>query len=735
MKRSDMRYLPVFIALLLLSGSLALFISNGSSGDDHLIAVQLNDIGSVTRNLIAPANETPVAESGPDVSTDQGSAVQFNGSGSTDDGDMVNYTWTFNDTGDVILEGIAPQYTFLDAGLFVITLNVTDDEGLWDTDIMNVTVNDTKPPVADAGENVTVDEGSAVTLNGTGSTDNVGIENYTWTFYDSVEVFLYGPEPVYTFENPGVFSIMLNVTDGADNWDTDTVNITVRDTTEPVAMAGPDREIYPGDKVVFNASGSMDNVGIINFTWSFGYNGSKLFYTSVFEFVFDLAGTYTITLNVTDAGGNWALDTAVVTVLNTSEPRAVIAAVPGTVAVNGSITFDASGSQPGVDSVLESYGWHLSRFGTPIWNLTGDIVNYKFTEWGIYEMSLTITDSANRTDAMSVLILAGDLVNFTDLSAELPGVDPVTVEFGQFIEDHYSGIVRVTWRIQYPDGDNISERTMTVEPSEFDTVAQNYSKTGEYNITLEIETGYGVFEQNEKLTILEEGALNNTPPIIIIGYPPAPVVSGKEFILDASETTDPDGDNMSFRWTRTYGNDTFAIDPSANSPVSQPPGMKMFLTLDKVGVHFFRLTVTDSRGASNSTEINVTVEKDTTDFTPAGHPDSWSPQKWREWNDTWYPNYVDPRKDMDRDGIANYNDPDIDGDGFWDQEELNAGTDPTDPDSKPGKKESKDTNCTMLIVLVVIFVVILILMIAIFTRGRGGSKPGYRPKNEGKDFF
>ncbi|GEM_PF-3145869 len=90
---------------------------------------------------------------------------------------------------------------------------------------------DTEPPVADAGPDQFVYVGETVTFNGSNSTDNVGITNYTWSFYDNSTIFLYGMVVNYTFNNPGVYEVTLNVSDAAGNWDTDTMNVTVNETT------------------------------------------------------------------------------------------------------------------------------------------------------------------------------------------------------------------------------------------------------------------------------------------------------------------------------------------------------------------------------------------------------------------------------------------------------------------------------------------------------------------------
>jgi len=86
---------------------------------------------------------------------------------------------------------------------------------------------DSEKPHSDAGPDKTVDQGALVTFEGSGSSDNVGVDNYTWTFNDGGAQTLYGSEPTYTFNNAGVFVVTLNVTDAAGSWDADTMTVTV----------------------------------------------------------------------------------------------------------------------------------------------------------------------------------------------------------------------------------------------------------------------------------------------------------------------------------------------------------------------------------------------------------------------------------------------------------------------------------------------------------------------------
>jgi hypothetical protein len=93
------------------------------------------------------------------------------------------------------------------------------------------------PPIAEAGDVRLALVGETVVLDGRGSTDDIGIESYAWSFtYNGSLVTLSGPVPVFEFWVPAVYEITLNVTDAAGFFDLDTVNVTV--SGEPIPEFG-----------------------------------------------------------------------------------------------------------------------------------------------------------------------------------------------------------------------------------------------------------------------------------------------------------------------------------------------------------------------------------------------------------------------------------------------------------------------------------------------------------------
>ncbi len=194
-------------------------------------------------------------------------------------------------------------------GTYTFEYRLKNEAGSDDATV-TVTVEDTTPPTADAGADQTVDEDTALTFDGSGSTDNEAIDSYDWEFGDGTEAT--GPTPTHTYADPGTYTVTLTVTDTAGNSDTDTLNVTVRDVTPPTADAGGDRIVKSGQQLDFDGSGSTDNVDVTGYEWDFDDGATDTGETVTHTF--DEAGTYDVSLTVEDDAGNTDTDTATVTV-------------------------------------------------------------------------------------------------------------------------------------------------------------------------------------------------------------------------------------------------------------------------------------------------------------------------------------------------------------------------------------------------------------------------------------
>jgi len=393
--------------------------------------------------------EAPVPDAGSDIFIDQHDRAKFNGTLSTDNYRLERFEWTFMENGvPRKLTGIEPFHKFNSAGIYVVTLNATDNAGNWANDTVTVNVNDTEKPVVDAGIGYYGYQHDTVMFNGSACTDNVGPEVFSWSFiYDGVPREIEGKLAEFKFDNAGQYNFTLNVSDAAGNWATDSSFILIYDITPPSADAGDDVIIGQHETLKLDGSASIDNTGVTVYRWSFTDAGSlKQFSGQEIEYTFHHAGLFEITLNVTDERENWDTDSVFVTVEDTEKPVAM-AGENISLAQGNTVQFNASNSTDNIGIV--SYEW-LFIYNDQSISLTESISDYTFMNIGVYNVTLRVTDANGNKDEIIFT------VNITD------GIAPVAV--GEVAGTAYKdtpfllnasnstdnvGIVSYLWRFQY----------------------------------------------------------------------------------------------------------------------------------------------------------------------------------------------------------------------------------------------------------------------------------------------
>jgi PKD repeat protein len=191
---------------------------------------------------------------------------------------------------------------------------------------------------ANAGVDQTVNEDTQVTLNASKTSPQGQDYTFVWTFNDKEPKTLTGIIATYIFKTPGIYPVTLTVTDSEGNTSTDETIITVKDVTLPVAVITLEgitqgQTIDVGQKITFNGTKSYDpeDGTIQSYSWSFG-DGETSSSPSV-SHQYDKAGTYTVTLNATDArGNNKNSATATVTIVQTQSTQ-IIAIIVAIVAI------------------------------------------------------------------------------------------------------------------------------------------------------------------------------------------------------------------------------------------------------------------------------------------------------------------------------------------------------------------------------------------------------------------
>ena len=183
----------------------------------------------------------------------------------------------------------------------------------------------TTDPTAWAGLDKTVAANAASALDGSASTDDVGITQYTWTQTGGSAASLSGANTAQpTFTAPArdaTLTFQLQVTDGDSNTDTDTVVVTVTNST-PTADAGADKTVSAGDAVSLDATGSTDAESAVSYSWT-QTGGSTVTLNNANSATPSFtapatADTLTFKVDVSDTGGKTASDSVAVNVTGSS---------------------------------------------------------------------------------------------------------------------------------------------------------------------------------------------------------------------------------------------------------------------------------------------------------------------------------------------------------------------------------------------------------------------------------
>lgn len=247
---------------------------------------------SHTVNVIADPVAVPALTSAQPLA---GSPASFGGGGSV--GSIATYAWDFGDGGAG--SGPTATHTYATSGIFTVSLTVTDVLGSSSTRSLTVAVD--LPVAAAFSPSGTIAEtGSPVAFAGGGSNDpNSGqsITAYSWDFGDGSSAGT-GATPSHAYATPGTYTITLTVT-GSEGL-TASVSHTLTVVGAPVAIpALSTTHLVAGSPVSFNGSSSTGGISAYAWTFGDGATGSGASPSHTYA----RAGTYTVTLTVTDASG------------------------------------------------------------------------------------------------------------------------------------------------------------------------------------------------------------------------------------------------------------------------------------------------------------------------------------------------------------------------------------------------------------------------------------------------
>ena len=497
--------------------------------------------------------------------------LRFDASTSYDlDGSIVSYAWEFGDNSSAT--GVKTEHVYTRKGNYTLTLTLIDDDGAFNATSRLVPILN-NPPVAvftESADEVYTYE--TIYFNATGSYDSDGyIVSYLWDFGDRTAGT--GVVVEHAFTKDGNFTVTLTLIDNENGTGTFAANKTVLN-QGPTCIFTESAEIaYNDDDITFDASESNDPDGrIVRYLWDFGdgMNGTGKIITHAYE----LNGTYTVMLNVTDNDGAWASASANKTILWNLRPVVSFTASADAVDTHEIIEFDASASYD-PDGVIVGFLWDFDD-GT---SATSPAVAHAFADNGVYEVTVTVTDDdggATSQQAVTTVSNRPPILSFTDNASSV-----LTLEVIHFdatgSHDPDGSIVSYSWSF----GDGTYAATSVADHA--------YTNDGVYRMTVTVTDDDGAaVSQNVFKTV------SNRPPIVSLAGNASTVETGALVRLDGSASYDPDGVIVSYLWDFGDGTTATAIQDIHHAYSAD-------------GTYTVTLNVTDDDGAVSWTSVPVTV--------------------------------------------------------------------------------------------------------------------------------
>jgi len=525
------------------------------------------DSSNTDTATISTLNSRPVADPGTDQSGTVGMTIRLDGSGSSDvDGDPLTYRWSLtarptNSAAALLNSTTAtPSFTLDRAGTYIVQLIVSDGKVSSDPATIAVSTLNSQP-VANAGTDRSAPVGTAVLLDGSGSSDVDGdLLTYRWALTArpaGSTTALSDPEavqPTFVIDRPGAYIAQLIVHDGTVDSDSATVTISTLN-SQPVANPGLAQHGVVGATITLDGTGSSDvDNDPLTYRWALVSQpidsvATLLNSTTAHpSFTLDRAGSYTIQLIVHDGTVDSDPETVTITTLN-SKPTANAGAVQP-VLVGQTVQLNGSGSRDADRDPL-TYFWSFTSVpaGSVVALSNDTAVNPTFVPdiAGLYVVQLIVNDGKIDSDPDTTTITVTELLS--------PGNHPPVADAGP------DQVVQIGWTVPFdgsgssdPDGDSLTYQWALISIPTDSTVTLIEANTatpffvadvpGSYTVQLTVSDDKG---GTATTTVSITANLGNQAPTVSLSAVPVSG-SGPLSVTFTATASDPDHDPLTYIW-------------------------------------------------------------------------------------------------------------------------------------------------------------------------------------------
>ena len=474
-------------------------------------------------------------------------------------------------------------------------------------------------PVANAGIDQNVLVNDVVSIDASKSVDPEGDQlNYFWQFSkkpDNSQAVLTSTTtkaPSFIADVVGAFELSLTVSDGQLSSEEDDVVINVnRLNTPPIANAGEDQDVILNSIVNVNGSASADpDTDQLTYAWQFVKrpDNSQAQFSSPSvvtpSFIADAIGTFELSLTVSDGQLLSEKDNVVITVNQPNTQPVANAGRDQNVTINSTVWLDGSNSS---DAESQPLNYHWQFITKPqgsvaeLVSASSVIPNFSVDLAGTYEIELIVDDTMLNSLPDVITVISAEQNNVpishagNDQSLKINSIVQLD---GSESYDADNDAISFSWSVvEQPENSQIQLSSMVAKnPTFFAT------EPGLYSISLAVSDSLSTSETDIVEIIIED---ENTTPIARAGADQQKNLDEIVY-LDGSNSTDADGDDLSYAWF-------FVSRPEDSSAAfNNASSIEPSFILDKEGEYVVKLIVTDDSNASSTDNVVVTtVSEDT----------------------------------------------------------------------------------------------------------------------------
>jgi len=373
----------------------------------------------------------------------------------------------------------------------------------------------------------------------------------------------------------GLWTLTLRGADYAGNYADDVVRNIRIDRTAPIINLSSQDNILTNQNI-YSLNAIISDLSPVSL--QIFQNGQLVYSTELVQVSYDATlqeGVNSFLIKATDAAGNITQKNLSSIILDTIPPALSITTPPEDLITNDK-SLIISGS---ANEMLSSISLNSNSL-----NLAPDKLKFdgtfELSNYGQYELSFSATDLAGNSSSI-IKKVTRNSPPIANLTLPVKVEEKRLFAFNAQLSSDSDGSI-IEYKIETGDGEILSSSSPLIE--------YVYKNSGTYTGKLFVTDNNGASASKSFIV----NVLANNPPFASFTTNPSIGKAPLLVTLNASASSDPDGDSLTYSWEFSDG--------------TMASGVSLQHSFTNIGNQYAKLTVIDERGLQSSSQVDITVE-------------------------------------------------------------------------------------------------------------------------------